>query len=242
MNEPWRSGRSNPIRRGGEPTDPLPRRFPAPAGTALNNQLPYPPSASSSPTEQLPQYWQQAGSPPAGEPPSQPPRPGRFKSPRWLWIAAAAAVVLAVALVVALVIANISAKKPTMVPPLPAVPESSPKTPGATSSSPGNTSASSAPSSTATNGADAMQAVVYDVTGDGHAISITYVDTGGVRETEFNVVLPWSKEVSLAASGQDSASVTVVNIGHNVTCSVTVAGVQVRQHTGVGVTVCNAAS
>ena len=45
-----------------------------------------------------------------------------------------------------------------------------------------------------------MQTVVYNVTGDGRAISITYVDTGGMMQTEFNVVLPWSKEVSLPAS------------------------------------------
>ncbi|EUA18113.1 conserved membrane family protein [Mycobacterium xenopi 3993] len=84
------------------------------------------------------------------------------------------------------------------------------------------------------------ETVVYSVTGEGRAISITYVDDGGVRQTEFNVVLPWSKQVSLP-SAQNTASVTIVNIGHDVTCTVTVGGTQVRQRTGVGLTTCNAA-
>ncbi len=85
-----------------------------------------------------------------------------------------------------------------------------------------------------------MQTVVYTVNGDGRAISISYIDTGNVIQTEFNVVLPWSKEVSLSKSAIYPANVTIVNIGHNVTCSVTVAGVQVRQRTGVGITICDA--
>ena len=39
--------------------------------------------------------------------------------------------------------------------------------------------------------------MIYEVTGDGRAINITYVDTGSVLQTEFNVMLPWSKEVEL---------------------------------------------
>ena len=85
-----------------------------------------------------------------------------------------------------------------------------------------------------------MESVVYNVTGDGRAISIVYIDTGDVVQTEFNVSLPWTKEVSLSRSAVHPASVTVVNIGHNVTCSVTIAGVQVRQRVGVGLTICDA--
>lgn len=85
-----------------------------------------------------------------------------------------------------------------------------------------------------------MRPVVYNVSGEGRAISITYMDTGGMIQTEFNVSLPWSKEVSLSTSAAHPANVTIVNIGHNVTCSVTVAGVQVRQRTGVGITICDA--
>jgi hypothetical protein len=87
-----------------------------------------------------------------------------------------------------------------------------------------------------------MQTVVYNVTGEGRAISITYVDNDGMMQTEFNVALPWNKQVSLPKSGQPKANVTIVNIGHDVTCSVTVDGVQVTQRSGAGLTVCNGAS
>ena len=40
---------------------------------------------------------------------------------------------------------------------------------------------------------------------------------GGIMQTEFNVALPWSKEVSLAAPAWNSASVAVVNVGRDVT-------------------------
>jgi type II secretory pathway component PulM len=243
---------SNPAGRETEPTRPLGAPYQPSTSPTGANQPPYAPGygpahgpnlTESRPTERLPQYWLQGqphdadGIPPGDGPPLERPR-----SPRWLWIVAGAAVLLVVALVIALVIANSSAKNETVVPPLPAMPGSS--TPVSKSAS----SATSAPSSTtsptstsgATTSAAAAQTVVYSVTGQGHAISITYVDDGGVRQTEFNVVLPWTKEVSLSSS-QDTANVTIVNIGHDVTCSVTVGGVQVRQRTGVGLTVCDAA-
>jgi len=84
-----------------------------------------------------------------------------------------------------------------------------------------------------------METVVYNVTGEGRAISIMYIDSDDVIQTEFNVSLPWSKEVSLSPSATHPASVTIVNIGHDVTCSVTVAGVQMRQRVGVGLTICD---
>ncbi|HYB83517.1 MAG TPA: MmpS family transport accessory protein, partial [Mycobacterium sp.] len=93
---------------------------------------------------------------------------------------------------------------------------------------------------TETTAPAAMQNVVYNVTGEGRAISIVYIDTGDVIQTEFNVVLPWSKEVSLSKSAVHPANVTIVNIGHNVTCSLTVDGVQVSQRVGVGLTICDA--
>ncbi len=70
--------------------------------------------------------------------------------------------------------------------------------------------------------------VVYNVDGDGRAINITYVDTGGMLQTEFNVMLPWSKEVSLSSPADGSASVGIINVGRDVTCSVSVNGVQVQ--------------
>jgi hypothetical protein len=59
-----------------------------------------------------------------------------------------------------------------------------------------------------------------------------------VLQMEFNVVLPWTREVSLTAPASSAASVTVLNVGREVTCSVTVDGKQVRERTGTGLTIC----
>ncbi len=198
------------------------------------------------PTEQLPSYWQHGGYPP-GEPPQPPPGPP--KSPKWLWIAAAVAVLLVIGLVIALVIVMSSARESTVVAPLPPLSET-PSTPRATTSLPSPTlsplpSPSTAPGTPTLPGTGASptgtDTVVYNVTGDGRAINITYVDTGGIMQTEFNVMLPWSKEVSLSAPARGSASVAVVNVGRDVTCSVSVNGVSVRQRTGRGLTICTGA-
>ncbi|MGB9227762.1 MmpS family transport accessory protein [Mycobacterium sp.] len=206
---------------------------------------------ATNPTKRLQApYWPQDQPPPGGIPPEglTPPPPHRSGAPRWLWVVAAAAVLLVVALVVAVVIANGSEKDQTAFEPLPPMPTPSSTLPlPTTRSTPSPTAAPvpppssepSWPTETTTPGA-AMQTVVYTVNGDGRAISISYIDTGNIIQTEFNVVLPWSKEVSLSKSAIHPANVTIVNIGHNVTCSVTVAGVQVRQRTGVGITICDA--
>jgi hypothetical protein len=166
-----------------------------------------------------------------------------------LWFAAGAAVLLVVAMVVAFVLANHAIKTQTAVPPLPAMPGSSEETPtpspSTRTSPPSRTLRPAPPPSQSvtppeTTGPAAMQDVVYNVTGEGRAISIVYIDTGDVIQTEFNVELPWSKEVSLSQAAVRPATVTVVNFGHNVTCSVTVAGVQVTQRVGVGLTICDA--
>jgi cytoskeletal protein RodZ len=161
-----------------------------------------------------------------------------------LWIAAAAAVLLVSALVIALVLANGTARKQNAVPALPAVPSPS-NPPSSTPASPSPSASASAPTSTESSepgNASAMQTVVYNVTGEGRAISITYVDDDGMMQTEFNVPLPWSKEISLPASGNAKANITIINIGHDVTCSLTVDGVEVNERTGVGLTVCNTSS
>ena len=62
---------------------------------------------------------------------------------------------------------------------------------------------------------------------------------GGVLQTEFNVMLPWSKTVQLAQPAKDSASVSIINVGREVTCSITVSGVQVQQRSGCGLTICS---
>jgi hypothetical protein len=165
-----------------------------------------------------------------------------------LWFAAGAAVLLVVALVTALVLANDALKTQTAVPPLPAMPsseETPTPTPSTRTSPPPRTLRPVPPPSESltppeTTGPAAMQDVVYNVTGEGRALSIVYIGTGDVIQTEFNVELPWSKEVSLSTSAVHPANVTIINFGHNVTCSVTVAGVQVIQRVGAGVTICDA--
>jgi hypothetical protein len=263
MNDPRRPDRFGPPQWGSGPAEPPGPRNPPYPDPAYADQAPYastygsyvpqwaPNPNETNPTRRLPpQYWQQdQHPPPSGEMPGAPPPPRGPKSPRWLWIAAGAAVLLVVALLVALVIANESVKEETAIPPLPPMPAPTSTSPAPTTSrtpsaTPSQTAApvpppTSAPSSpTATTGAG-LQSVVYNVSGEGRAISITYMDTGDIVQTEFNVSLPWSKQVSLSRSAIRPASVTIVNIGHNVTCSVTVGGVQMRQRTGVGITVCD---
>ena len=218
------------------------------------------PGFNSQQTQQSPAYWPQGG--PGELPPPVP--PGGPKSPRWLWVAAGSAVFLAVALVIALAIANQAIKRQTAVPPMAPTPESSsefpppwapttpsmptvptvptepsePWVPPSTLPPPPSRTHAPAVPPTDTTAPAAMQDVVYSVSGDGRALSIMYIATGDVLQTEFNVALPWSKEVSLTKSAVHPAAVTVVNFGHNVTCSVTVAGVQVSQRVGAGLTVC----
>lgn len=228
-----------------EETQRLRQPYPSYTDPAYSGQMFYsPPNYGSPPdlnathpTDKLPQYWLQGQPPPVQSP--QEPEPGRPKAPRWLWIGAAAAVVLVTALVIALVIANGTARRQTAVPALPESPSSQqpvPKTsPPPSASAPGP--ATTEPSQPANAGA--MQTVVYNVSGDGRAISITYVDDDGMMQTEFNVGLPWTKEVSLPESGSKTPNVTIVNIGHDVTCTVTVDGVEINQRSGVGLTICN---
>ena len=202
------------------------------------------------PTQQMPPYWQTAGYAP-NQPPPPPPPP---KSPRWLWVAAAAAVLLVTGLVGTLVYVSSLAKQSTVVAPSPTTtfPQSPRLTtprvplPLPTTRIPTPTAIpqpTEAPSTPALPGETTVaptgtETVVYNVTGEGRAINITYVDTGGVMQTEFNVALPWSKEVSLGAPAKNSASVAVVNVGRDVTCSVSVNGAQIRQRTGRGLTIC----
>ena len=207
------------------------------------------------PTEQIPPYWQPGMGYPPNQPPPEPPR-----SNRWLWIAAAAAVIVVAGLVAVLVSVSSSSKRSTTVAPLPSTAVSSPRmTPPTRAPSPSQIPPSQIPSSRIpmpvpfpapnqptepglpggeTTNPGPTETVVYSVTGEGRAINITYVDSGGVMQTEFNVALPWSKEVSLSAPAKNSASVAVVNVGRDVTCSVTVNGAQVRQRSGQGLTIC----
>jgi hypothetical protein len=238
MSDPHRPEGSDSTRQGAESTAQAP--YPPYVDPAYAGQLPMYPN----PTAQWAQRPWPAGQPPPGRPPSGspvdggesgPPEPPR--SPRWLWLVAGAAALLVVGLVIALMIVNGSAKKSTTVSPLPTMPGATAPTriPTPTRLPPGPSTGTAPPS------AGTPQTVVYSVTGQGRAISIAYIDTGGVLQTEFNVTLPWSKQISLTPPASTAASVTVVNIGEQITCSVTVDGTQVRQRTGTILTICAAA-
>ncbi len=253
-NEPRRSEHTRSASEGTEQTERIRQPYPLHTDPAYSGQMQYSSGYHSAsrtdrnaahPTEKLPPYWLY-GQPPPDQPPAGS-APERSKAPRWLWFATAAAVLLVVALVIALVLANGTAKKQTEVPPLATVPSSahqaSTTPPSASSSAP--SASSSAPSSSEAApppNAVGMRTVEYNVNGEGRAISITYVDNDGMMQTEFNVALPWSKEIMLAASSNAKANITIINVGHNVTCTLTVDGAQANERTGVGLTVCNESS
>lgn len=211
------------------------------------------------PTEPLPAYpaygYDQyaagpyGGGPYGAPPPPDGPPPEPPGTPRWLWIVAAVAVVTVIGLVIALVIVN-SSQQQTVVAPVPTLSDPGPTeptvtTPPTTTRRPTTTSrpavppttAPSAPGGTGTPGV--TETVTYNVTGEGRAINVTYVDNGGVLQTEFNVLLPWSKTVDLAEPAKQSASVSIINVGREVNCSITIDGAQVQQRTGSGLTICS---
>jgi hypothetical protein len=251
MNDRQRSEHTRSAQAGTEQTQRIRQPYPQYTDPAYSGQSSYPPgyySDSSTgrnathPTEKLPTYWMY-GQPPPDQPQGEP-GPRRSKAPRWLWVATAAAVLLVAAMVIALVIANGTAKKQTAVPALPAMPSST-NPASTTHPSPSPSASTSQPTSTESsqpNTAAGMQIIDYNVTGEGRAISITYVDNDGMMQTEFNVALPWSKQVSLPASSSAKVNITIINIGHDVTCSLSVDGVEVNERTGVGLTVCNGSS
>ena len=238
--------------------EPFGNSYPGYTDPAYASQAPYGPTyqapGAPAPTERLPAYSPYGYDPyatgqyGAGGQPPQPPEPEGPKSPRWLWIVAGLAILTVIGLVIALVIVN-SSKQETVVAPLPSLPEPTSTRPSPTTTRPTipvfplptqpSTPSTTGPSTPGTPGA--TETVVYDVSGDGRAINITYVDTGGVLQTEFNVMLPWSKQVDLAQPAENSASVSIINVGREVSCTISVNGVQVNQRTGAGLTICTGA-
>ncbi len=247
MTDSWR-------RDGSEPTQPLDGGYPVDyPDPAYANQPPYPgiPNYGPNPTQQLPSYpaygydpnasaqygsgYQPPGNTPEPEPDDDGPRP-------WLWALAGLAVLFVVGLVISLVIADGSQQETVVAPqPVTPAPGSSMTTtaPPTTSRSPRPVPAppaSTSPTEPTTSGA--TETVTYEVAGAGRAINITYVDCGNMLQTEFNVMLPWSKQVELPKPATRTASITVVNFGPEVSCTVTVNGVQTQHRTGTGLTVC----
>lgn len=246
------------------PVDPAyasPYTYPAVQPGYLPQNPPGPPDQTGmlppDQTQVLPPYWTQTQYPPPPPPPPTEPPPGPPKSPRWLWLAAGGAILLVIALVIALVLIYGSTRDDTALAPLPPMPEATttvplPTTPPTTtrttrptptttepSTTTGPTTSEPTTSSPTTTDDAATESVVYSVSGEGRAISITYVDTGGILQMEFNVALPWSREVSLSPSTAKAASVTVINVGREISCSITVNGAQAEQRSGSGLTICS---
>ncbi|OCB12820.1 hypothetical protein A5717_15555 [Mycolicibacterium porcinum] len=251
----------SPRRDGSEPTQSFGSGYPVDyPDPAYSNQPPYQgsypavpgaaPQGTPNPTQQLPPYppygydagatgQYGAGSPPPPGAPT-PPEPDNHEPRLWLWILAAVAILVVLGLVIALVIANGSSQE-TVVAPQPVTPQpgftTSPTPPTTTRRAPRPVPPpSTAPPTEATPGP--TETVTYEVTGEGRAINITYLDTGNMLQTEFNVPLPWSKQVELAAPATETASVSVVNFGPDVACTVSVNGVQTQHRTGSGITIC----
>ncbi|MDT5334976.1 MAG: hypothetical protein QOD90_481 [Mycobacterium sp.] len=242
-------------RDGWDQEHPGTYNYPAFPGSPYGQQAPYPSAypapAAPQPTEQLPAYSPYGYNPyatgqygPPNQPPPEPPKPGGPNPRRWLWILAAIALLIVLGLVIGLVIVNSSQQNTVVAPPQTPI-EPTMTAPSTTSRTPTTTrTTTTAPTTTPgiappdqTDPSD-THTVVYTVEGEGRAISILYLDSGGVLQTEFNVLLPWTKEVQLAGAANSSASVSIVNVGRELTCSITIDGTETQRNTGTGLTLC----
>lgn len=219
------------------PTEQFPNSYPAYAG--------YPPPGYQNPTQELPGDWAYATQQPH-QPPPPPQPPTSPKSPKWLWFAAGAAIVLVVGLVGALILTSgsssdtdqatgLTATEPTAT--APSRTSTAPSTPSTTSRTP--SPSASAPVIPSTTPSGASESIGYQVTGEGVALTITYIDADGVLQILYNVTLPWSADVTLESPASEAASVVVVNVGREVTCSITVNGEVESTATNSGLTTCS---
>lgn len=220
------------------PPYPDPAYADSPYGSGYN-----PPTQATTP---LPPYWTQTtGQPPPHQPQDFPPLDEPPGSPKWLWVAAGFALLLVIGLVVALVIVGTSSQEEKAVAPMPSFTEpSTTRTPSTTTRTTPRTTPRVPPTTPPTTSrtpptpTGPTETVVYEVQGTGRALSIVYLDTGNVLQTEFNVSLPWTKEVALPEPAKDSASVTVVSMNREATCSISIEGQLVKEAAGTGLTFC----
>ena len=236
---------TDPGRRDGtDPTQSIGYSYPDPA---YANQMPY----GAAPTQRFPT------SPNFGSPVDESAEPRR-QAPLWLWALAAFSIVLVLSLVIALVIINSNEQQTLVAPPPIPQPTRQITTPSSSHTQtaapapiplpiplplPGLTTPPGAmPPHDSTAAPGETQVVVYSVTGPGRVINITYLDNGNVLQTEFNVMLPWSKQVQLEAATSRAASLSIVNVGRPISCAISVDGVPVQHHTGMGLTVCTTMS
>lgn len=255
---------TDPYRGGPGQGEPYPYGASGYQDPAYGNQLPsgqqpYQAAQVPNPTRQLPPH--EYGYDPYGTgvygtglygqaPPPDAPPPPDPPSRKWLWVLAGLSMVTVLGLIVAVVVIDSSSQQTVVAPPpslqpsepttptTTRTPTTTPSRPRTTTPRPTATTAPSVPVVPPTPSGPA-QTVVYDVSGTGRAISITYVDADGILQTEFNVMLPWSKQVEL--SDPDSmASVNIINFGREITCSITVGDEQMESNTGAGLTICGA--
>jgi hypothetical protein len=237
-----------------EPTSPYHDPYQGYSDPAYAGSAPYGPSyapapmpSNPAPTEPLPQYWTQTY-PQSGSPPGDIPPPEPLRGPRpWVWalVGFAIATVIGLLLFVVFVTTNPS-RQETSIPAMPSsttartAPRTTTETPELPSILPIPLPTLTLPNpTTSPNTTGETEPVTYEVTGQGRAINITYIDSGGLMQTEFNVLLPWSKEVNLPKPAKDAASITVINAGRDVTCKISIGGVQVQERTGALLTVCS---
>lgn len=249
---------TDPSRRDGWGQEhPGTYNYPAYPGATYGQQTPYQTGHQQQdgpkPTEQLPAYSPYgyapygAGhgppNPPGGMPP-EPPTPRGPNPRRWLWVLAGMALLLVLGLVIGLVIVNSSQQNTVVAPPQTPIQPTTTMPPTTTPTPSTSRTATPTPSTPGTTqppvevDPSGTHTVVYSVAGEGRAISILYLDSGGVLQTEFNVLLPWTKQVQLTGQANSSASVSIVNVGRPLTCSITIDGTETQQNTGTGLTLC----
>lgn len=167
--------------------------------------------------------WQQGGTQPSGPPPGGygqptgqwPPRPpAPRKSRKWPWILGGAVVLI---IIIAATSGGGGSSAPT----------------GATGAAPATSSAPAAGSSGAASSSAAASGVVYEVTGSGRAMSISYGTNGSVSQAN-GERLPWT-ETAAAADGFGVYSLTAQSSGSSeITCRITVNGEEIARQSSTG--------
>lgn len=161
--------------------------------------------------------------------PPKDPEPPRRSNTFWLWVVGIGALVVIIALIITLVllIQREDQQPPTVV--------SSPTTRTSTTTAPSQPTIPPIPSFTIppipvnppTQGSQAAtESVVYEVGGRGPALNVTYFDASGSLQMEFNVKLPWRKEVKLNTEQVTNAVVIAADFSHDVSCTLLVNGAQ----------------
>jgi hypothetical protein len=165
---------------------------------------------------------------------------------RWLWVASVAGIVLFIAIAGTLMILSggdsgttagtISSSTSEAAPYPSAAPSPSASRPPSATALPRETITSVTPTPTATAAAPTTEptdaapppagdprTVTYTVTGNRQLfdlVTVIYTDAQGALQTDVNVALPWTKQVTLDP-GVQLSSVTATSVGGQLNCSIT---------------------